>query len=100
MDYLLVICTVQPASCHGYFYLLGRSLEKLWEEVGLGGGGGRTSTHKINSREKMTKEIMDMLTKKIMQLKNFPTPSITFLINDPPLIKATISAGLHMTTSW
>ena len=28
---------------------------------------------------------MDMLTKTFMQLKNFPTPSITFLINGPPL---------------
>ena len=66
MDYLSVIFTVSPASCHGHFYLLGRSLEKLWEEVGLrrggggggggggrgGGGGGGPSTHKINSREK------------------------------------------------
>ena len=26
-----------------------------------------------------------MLTKTFMQLKNFPTPSITFLINGPPL---------------
>ena len=51
MDYLSVIFTVSPASCHGHFYLLGRSLEKLWEEVGLRrGGGGQAHTKLIQGK--------------------------------------------------
>ena len=68
--------------------------------AGSGEREGQAHTHKINAQEKITKEIMDMLTKTFMQLKNFPTPSITFLINGPPLIKATTSAGLQAMTSW
>ena len=47
MYYLSVIYTVPPASCHGHFYLLGRPLEKLWEEVGWGGEGDKHTHAKL-----------------------------------------------------
>ena len=99
MYYLSVIYTVPPASCHGHFYLLGRPLEKLWEEVGWGGEGDK-HTHAKLIQGKNDQRNNGHVNKKIMQLKNFPIPAITFLINGPLLIKATKSAGLHVTTSW
>ena len=78
-----------------------QTIRKAMGGGGMGWGGWVDKhTHARLIQGKIAKEIMDMLTKKFMQLKNFPIPAITFLINGPPLIKATISAGLHVTTSW
>ena len=78
MDYLLVICTVSPASCHGHFYLLGRPLEKLWEEVGwVGWVGGQAHTCKINSRENSQRN-NGHVNKKIHAAQKLPNPCHNF----------------------
>ena len=65
----------------------------------MGWVGGQAHTCKINSRENSQRN-NGHVKKIFMQLKNYPIPAITFLINGPPLIKATISAGLHVSISW
>ena len=75
MDYLSVIYTVPPASCHGHFYLLGRPLEKLWEEVVWGGG---TSTHTKLIQGKNNQRNNGHVNKKIHTAQKLPDPHHNF----------------------